>query len=133
MNPLYPLVAERADWRCEHCLAPEQIFNSAFEVDHILPRSVGGQNISENLALACEACNQFKSDAQPGIDRETGLSEPLFHPRLHKWDEHFSFDAESGQIVGLSSIGRATATRLKLNSDFQVRARQHWQRLGLYP
>ena len=63
MNPLYPGVAERAGERCEYCRAPEQVFNFAFEVEHILPRASGGDNASGNLALACEACNLYKSDS----------------------------------------------------------------------
>ncbi len=39
MNPLYPFVAERAERRCEYCRAPEEVFNFAFEVEHLLPQS----------------------------------------------------------------------------------------------
>ena len=126
-------MAERAGERCEYCHAPEQVFNFAFEVEHILPRAAGGGSTSDNLALACESCNLYKSDATTGRDTETEDDVPLFHPRRDCWPDHFRFDSESGTIRGLTATGRATVTRLRLNSDFQLRARRHWAQLGLYP
>lgn len=76
MNPLYPRVAERAGSRCEYCRVPEQVFNFAFEVEHILPRAAEGESGPDNLALACEACNLYKSDAVAGRDEQTNQ----FHP-----------------------------------------------------
>jgi HNH endonuclease len=52
VNALYPLVAERAVYRCEYCHAPEIIFNFPFEVEHILPQARGGSDDLNNLALA---------------------------------------------------------------------------------
>jgi hypothetical protein len=133
VNPLYPAVAERAGERCEYCRAPEQVFNFAFEVEHIQPRSGGGNNSMDNLALACESCNLFKSDATTGYDEIEARNVLLYHPRYDLWDEHFRFDSETGKILGLTAIGRTTVARLKMNSAFQLRARQHWTRSGLYP
>ena len=131
MNPLYPAVAERAGARCEYCRAPEQVFNFAFEAEHILPRAAGGGSASDNLALACESCNLYKSDATTGWVAETEEDAPLFHPRHNRWPDHFRFDSETGMIHGLTAKGRATVTRLRLNSNFQLRARRHWAQLGL--
>ena len=50
MNPLYPVVAARADHRCEYCRAPEAIFNLRFEVEHILPTSREGRDEVSNCA-----------------------------------------------------------------------------------
>jgi hypothetical protein len=133
VNPLYPAVAERAAERCEYCHAPERVFNFAFEVEHILPRAAGGDDALDNLALACESCNLYKSDATSGWDEEEGRDVPLFHPRLDRWDEHFRFDPEAGELQGVTAVGRATVARLKVNSAFQLRARRHWAQLGLYP
>ncbi len=126
------MVAERAGARCEYCRAPEQVFNFAFEVEHILPRVAGGDDSLENLALACESCNKHKSDAITGRDELEAQTVPLFHPRRDRWNEHFAYESESGLIHGLTATGRATVARLKLNSGFQIRARQHWTRLGFY-
>jgi hypothetical protein len=133
VNPLYPAVAERAGERCEYCHAPERVFNFAFEVEHILPRSAGGGDALDNLALACESCNLYKSDTTRGWDEEEGRDVPLYHPRRDRWEEHFSYDPETGRLQGLTAVGRVTVARLKMNSAFQLRARQHWTQLRLYP
>ena len=133
MNRFYPDVAERAAHRCEYCRAPERVFNFAFEVEHIQPRAAGGSDQADNLALACESCNLYKSDAVEGIDPATAERTLLYHPRQNSWVEHFAFDPETAEISGRTATGRATIARLKLNSAFQIRARQHWARLDLYP
>jgi hypothetical protein len=38
---------------------------------------------------------------------------------------------DSGEIVGATAIGRATAILLQMNTDAQVRVRTMWLRLGL--
>jgi hypothetical protein len=133
VNPLYPAVAERAGDRCEYCRAPERVFNFAFEVEHIFPRAAGGDDSLDNLALACESCNLYKSYATTGRDELEGRDMPLFHPRRDRWDDHFRFDSETGEVHGRTATGRATVSRLKINSRFQLRARRQWTRLGLYP
>ncbi len=133
MNPRYPDVARRAAHRCEYCRAPEAIFNFPFEVEHVTPTARGGSDDPPNLALACRACNSFKGDALTGTDEQSGGEEALYHPRAHRWDEHFRFDPDSGQVIGLTPCGRATAHRLRMNDPVQLTARQVWQELGLYP
>lgn len=130
MNPLYPIVAEK---RCEYCRAPERIFNFGFEVEHIQPRSAGGNKDWDNLALACEACNLHKAAATSGWDDETGQTVSLYHPRQNRWHEHFRFDSETHTVQGMTAIGRVTIVRLKINSEAQIYARQQWVTLGLYP
>jgi pyruvate-formate lyase-activating enzyme len=48
MNPLYFMVAERAQHRCEYCHAPESIFNIVMEVEHIIPVAKGGSDSIES-------------------------------------------------------------------------------------
>lgn len=133
MNPLYPMVAERAANRCECCRAPEQVFNFSFEVEHILPKSLGGNSNEDNIALACESCNLHKSSIVEAWDEVEERSVLLFHPRQERWEVHFRYDTVSAQIVGLTATGRVTIKCLKMNSAFQIRARRHWTRLNLYP
>jgi hypothetical protein len=133
VNPWYPAVAARAFQRCEYCHAPEVVFNFAFEVEHIQPQSQGGQDTDDNLALACSACNLFKSDAVVGRDEETQSFVPLFHPRTDRWEEHFRVDETTAEIVGLTPVGRATVGRLQMNRSRQVAARRQWIRLGIFP
>ena len=132
MNPHYPTVAARAAHRCEYCYAPEVVFNSPFEVEHVFPPLRGGSDDDSNRALACRSCNVFKRDYVDGLDLETGSTERLFHPRLDGWSEHFRIEAETGRILGLTPVGRATIERLRINSPSQVSARRQWARLGLF-
>jgi len=133
VNPLYPDVAERAEKRCEYCRAPEQVFNFAFEVEHVEPRSAGGGDSSDNLALACASCNSYKAVARSGRDKDTGQRSLLFHPRRDRWSDHFRFDSETGLVQGTTPKGRVTVAQLKMNPKFQIRARQQWIQLEIYP
>ncbi|MBI3821826.1 MAG: HNH endonuclease [Planctomycetes bacterium] len=133
MNPLYPSVTERAGHRCEYCRAPEAIFNFPFEVEHILAKSAHGSDAEDNLALACRACNLRKHDHIKALDVGTGQEVSLFHPREHRWSDHFTADIASGTIISVSAIGRATVACLEMNGDAQLAARRQWLRLGLFP
>lgn len=73
-----------------------------------------------------------KSNAIDAIDPESGIAILLFHPRNQHWAEHFHFIADTGQIIGLSPVGRATAYRLAMNDPIQLVARLTWSELKLY-
>jgi hypothetical protein len=133
MNPRYPQVSERASRRCEYCRAPEAVFNFGFQVEHIHPQSLGGGDGLENLALACSACNLFKTNVISGWDEGTEQEHLLFNPRIHRWHEHFRFDAETCQICGITPIGRVTVSQLQFNRERHVTARHRWITLGLFP
>ena len=127
------LVAERADYRCEYCLAPERLSNSAFEVEHIVPRYLRGADEESNLALACRACNGSKLTATASADPLTGVVVRLFHPRTDRWRDHFTVEADTGEIVGRTDVGRATVSRLHMNNTQQRRARRIWIYLFGFP
>ena len=131
MNPHYPLVSARARHACEYCRAPEIVFNLPFEVEHIAPQSRGGETTENNLALSCRSCNLYKSDYVSAVDELTQQEADLFNPRRDLWQEHFSVLEETGEIKGLSASGRATVSRLRINSPAQVEARKQWLQLGL--
>jgi hypothetical protein len=133
MNPNYAQVALRAEHRCEYCHAPEMVFNFPFEVEHITPVALAGPGSEVNWALACRSCNLRKAAHVSSIDPETQAVAPLFHPRRDRWEEHFRATEGLGTIEGLTPAGRATVSRLELNSDAQIAARRQWMRLGLFP
>jgi HNH endonuclease len=133
MNPRYAQVALRAGHRCEYCRAPEAVFNLHLEVEHIVPVARGGEDAAANWALSCRACNLHKATHVRGSDPESNTVVRLFHPREDLWEDHFQIDPKSGEIVGRTPIGRATAVRLALNSEAQIAARRQWIRLGIYP
>lgn len=131
MNPHYPLIARRAEHRCEYCHAPEIAFNIPFEVEHVEPAARGGVTEEVNLALACRSCNLFKWSHRDALDPVTKEVERLFNPRLDHWDQHFIVDGQ--MIRGTTAIGRATVDRLAMNSPQQLRARLRWRMLRLFP
>lgn len=105
----------------------------AFEVEHILPESLGGTDDLENLALCCRVCNLRKSAHTVGRDPEENKDVPLYHPRRERFDDNFQIDQDSGAIVGLTAAGRATVARLDMNSAAQISARLQWIQLAIFP
>ena len=133
MNPAYPFVSERAEHRCEYCHVPELVFNFPFEVEHIVPLRQGGATTEANLALACRSCNLRKGVQTTGVDPSSGAEVRLFDPRQDRWPDHFYADLDTGELIGLTTIGRATLAALRMNGEPQRAARRLWLRLGLFP
>jgi 5-methylcytosine-specific restriction endonuclease McrA len=50
-------IIERARGCCEYCRSQAKFSTQAFSVEHIIPVSSGGETVSDNLALACQGCN----------------------------------------------------------------------------
>jgi 5-methylcytosine-specific restriction endonuclease McrA len=69
-------VRNRADYLCEY-RPPETISSSRFTIDHLQPRSLGGSDTEDNLALACNRCNQNRYNFVVGRDLETSTISPL--------------------------------------------------------
>ena len=130
---LREFVAARARWRCEYCQAPEALFNSPCDVDHIRPRERDGSDEAWNLALACRSCNGSKHVAIEALDPLTGRSFRLFNPRTDTWDDHFSIGVTTAEVRGVTSIGRATIDRLRMNDARQRQARRIWIQLFSFP
>jgi len=125
------LVIERARERCEYCLIHQDDTPFSHHLDHLTPLKHGGQTTSENLALACLECNRYKGSDLTTIDPETGEITSLFNPRLQVWAEHFELRDE--QIIGQTSIGRATVVLLRLNNRTRLIQRQVLIDSGRYP
>lgn len=49
-------VLARDGWHCAYCAAP------ATSLDHVVPRSRGGEHVWENVVAACARCNHAKAD-----------------------------------------------------------------------
>ena len=65
-------VVERARGCCEYCRSQERFATGPFSVEHIQPRDLGGTDALDNLALACQGCNNFKYNTIEAPDPETG-------------------------------------------------------------
>ncbi|MCH8046344.1 MAG: HNH endonuclease [Planctomycetes bacterium] len=112
-------VRARAEYRCEYCRIPQRYFYQIFHIEHIISKSHGGDDDPDNLALACRLCNLHKGPNLSGIDPEGGQLTPLFNPRRESWQDHFRTD-ESGQVTGLTNIGRTTVRVLNMNATHRV-------------
>jgi hypothetical protein len=99
-------VRQRANFLCEYCHTSERWQYVRFTVDHLIPVDEAGEDALENLALACFHCNRRKSNKQSAIDSTTDQLMPLFHPRQHRWSEHFIWSADGLRIVPRTAIGR---------------------------
>ncbi len=75
------IVATRANGYCEYCRCPENFATERFTVEHINPRQANGETVLENLGWSCFGCNGHKHAKTQGIDPETIMPSPLFHPR----------------------------------------------------
>ena len=88
---------------------------------------------ADNLALACQSCNNFKYDATRALDPVTGNLAPLFHPRRDAWADHFCWSLNGLELIGISPAGRATISRLQLNRPGVVRLRRVLGMMQLHP
>lgn len=126
-------VREAFQERCAYCQTAERITVVTFEVEHIIPVSKGGMTEFENLCLACPMCNRHKASRTEHIDPATDESVPLFHPRRDRWLDHFTWNVEGSELVGLSSSGRATIAALRINRPQLIRTRKLWIAVGEHP
>jgi hypothetical protein len=124
-------IEQRAGQRCEYCRMHQSLQGAGFHLEHAIPRSKGGGDGLDNLAWACPSCNLRKSDRTEVVDPEVGLIAPLFNPRRDRWDEHFAW--LDYQIVGVTSIGRATVAALEFNTPRRLLIRQVELAFGLFP
>ena len=65
------VIRERANYVCEYCHSPERLSANRLTVDHAIPRSLGGSDKIDNLALACRRCNERRYNFVAGIDPQT--------------------------------------------------------------
>ncbi len=64
-------VLARDGWRCQYCGSERP----GLTVDHVVPRSRGGESVWENIVASCAACNRRKGNRMP--------HEVRMHPRIH--------------------------------------------------
>lgn len=132
-NEIRQRVCEIAQNRCGYCLSHQRYTMSKLEIEHILPKSKGGTNAEENLWLSCGLCNRYKGTKITGYDDKTQSFVLLYNPRQQIWTEHFTWSSDETEIIGLTTIGRATVNTLKLNNEIAVEVRRNWIIAGWHP
>lgn len=126
-------IEERAAGLCEYCRTPALYSLQSFESDHIIPLARGGETSLQNLAYVCGGCNRKKGTRITGIDPDSGQEIPLFHPRIHLWQTHFSWNSIFTEMIGLTATGRATIQALQLNRPGVINLRAVLVRAGVHP
>jgi len=126
-------VFKRAEGLCEYCQSQEKYSNSTFEVEHILPISKGGETILKNLAFACSGCNKHKSHRISALDKNTKTEVSFYNPRKDIWREHFAWNEDFTEIIGLTAKGRVTIKELKLNRQSVINLRRVLLIVGEHP
>ncbi|MDH3601213.1 MAG: HNH endonuclease [Candidatus Tectomicrobia bacterium] len=126
-------VERRAQGRCEYCQSPAKYSTQPFSLDHIIPRSQSGETSVENLALACQGCNNHKYNKTQSRDPVTDQLVDLFNPRQQRWQDHFTWNECFELIIGLTATGRVSVGVLKLNRPELVNLRRLLYAAGEHP
>jgi hypothetical protein len=129
-NAIRRFVHNRAGGCCEYCQTCEANIGQAMHIEHIDP---DGSDSPDNLCLSCASCNLSKAKATSAIDPDTGERAALFNPRKQQWGEHFTWVDNGLRVRGLTSVGRATVERFKMNQDRVLVARRRWIAGGFHP
>ncbi|MBD2608624.1 HNH endonuclease [Scytonema hofmannii FACHB-248] len=118
---------------CAYCRTAESLTVTTFEFEHIIPLSAKGVTSFENLCLACPSCNRYKASRQTALDPITQEEVKLFHPHQQLWTDNFAWSEDATEIIGLTPVGRATISALKMNRLQLTRVRKMWVKLGEHP
>jgi 5-methylcytosine-specific restriction endonuclease McrA len=55
-------IRERDGHRCQYCAATAEQSGAHLHLDHLTPRSAGGEDAATNLVLACRRCNSARQN-----------------------------------------------------------------------
>lgn len=123
-------LAQRAEYRCEHCLIPERCAGFDHQVDHVISKKHGGSHAVDNLAFCCVLRNRHKGPDIGSLDGQ-GNFVRFFNPRTDQWADHFVLSRPV--IEPRTPEGEVTARVLRLNDARRVMERRLLQQLGAYP
>ena len=130
---LRKFIIERAQGCCEYCRSQAKYASHPFEVDHIIPVKEDGPTTLDNLAFACRGCNLRKRDDSEAADPQDNTLVPLFNPRRQRWRDHFRWNEDSSEVIGLTPTGRATVEALQMNRQGLINLREVLFELGQHP
>lgn len=108
-------IVERAQGCCEYCRTRQDYATQNLAIEHVQPRSQGGNDSLDNLALSCPGCNGHKYNKTQAQDPESLEIVALYNPRIQDWTTHFAWSYDYSALIGLTPTGRATIELLQLN------------------
>mgnify|MGYP000014564957 CR=1 FL=1 len=82
-------VAGSQEWKCKKCAIT---LPSAYQIDHIKPKSQGGSNELDNLQALCPNCHAMKTQKEPKAPRKPKFDLPQW------WPTH-PVNSEAGRYV----------------------------------
>ena len=126
-------LAEQARGACEYCRSQVRFAMQSFSLEHVIPLDRGGTEEPDNLAFACQGCNNHKYNKTEARDSVTGGIVSLFHPRHQMWRDHFVWSNDFSQILGYTPTGRATVEALRLNREGLINLRRILYAAGEHP
>ncbi|MBE2199910.1 MAG: HNH endonuclease [Anaerolinea sp.] len=118
---------------CAYCHTNEELTVAIFEVEHIVPLTAGGETALDNLCLSCPTCNWYKVSRLTAVDPQTNTTAPLYNPQQEQWPDHFSWNEDKTELIGLTPSGRATILVLRMNRPQLIRVRRMWVKMGEHP
>ena len=71
-------------------------------------REVSKASFSQQFGFFLSGMQQSQIQQTQAADPVGGKITPLFHPRKDRWSEHFAWNDDCSQIVGMTAVGRAT-------------------------
>lgn len=76
---LYEL-AKICDFKCQYCF--DKFPLKELTIDHVQPKSKGGEDIHANRVLACGSCNRRKGSVTPYFDKDGKIPRPPSIPQF---------------------------------------------------
>lgn len=73
-------LARICDFTCQYCF--EKFSLKQLTIDHVKPRSKGGEDVHDNRVLCCRDCNLKKSDQIPWFDKDGGVPKAPVIPEI---------------------------------------------------
>jgi 5-methylcytosine-specific restriction endonuclease McrA len=61
---------------CVYCRRTAEASGGPLHIDHLTPKALGGEDVPQNLAMACARCNSAKTDMT--LSRWAGYAEAKF-------------------------------------------------------
>lgn len=73
-------LAKLCDYTCQYCF--EKFPLRQLSIDHVHPKSKGGEDLHDNRVLSCIKCNREKGSAIPWLNKEGKIPNPPSIPAL---------------------------------------------------